>query len=214
MTRTALIVGASGLVGRQLLDELLAAPDYTVVTALLRRPLDVRHPKLTQRIVDFDTLGTLDLPPADDVFCALGTTIKAAGSQAAFRRVDHDYVLTLARRALDGGARQFLLVGSMGANARSPFFYMRVKGEIEEALRALHFASCSVFRPAYLAGKREQSRPAEDLYGTLMQRLAFLMPRAYRPIAARGVARAMLAQARRAPPGFHVIESGRLQDHA
>ena len=111
MTRTALIVGASGLVGRQLLDELLAAPDYTVVTALLRRPLDVRHPKLTQRIVDFDTLGTLDLPPADDVFCALGTTIKAAGSQAAFRRVDHDYVLTLARRAPDGGARQTLLIG-------------------------------------------------------------------------------------------------------
>lgn len=214
MTLTALIAGASGLVGSQLLDELLDTPDYTEVIALLRRPLDVRHPKLTQRIIDFETIATLDLPPIDTVFCCLGATIKAAGSQAAFRHIDHDYVLALARRALEAGARQFLLVGSMGANTRSPFFYMRVKGEIEEALRALSYASCSVFRPAYLAGKRAQSRPAEDFYGALMQRLAVFMPRAFRPIAARGVARAMLAQARRAPAGFHVTESGQLQEYA
>lgn len=214
MTRHAVIAGASGLVGGQLLDELLAAPEYSTVTALLRRPLDLRHPKLEQRIVNFEQLNTLALPAVDAAFCCLGTTIKAAGSQAAFRRVDHDYVLALARRMQSLGTQQFLLVGSMGANSRSPFFYMRTKGEIEDELRTLGYPSCSVFRPAYLAGKRAQSRPIEDVYGTLMQRLAFMMPRAYRPIAARAVARAMLAQSRQAPAGFHIIESAQLQDHS
>ena len=218
MTRKAIIAGASGLVGNHLLNELLASREYDSVTALLRRPLDLQHPVLTQRVVDFERIDTLELPTgsaaADTVFCCLGTTIKAAGSRAAFRHVDHDYVLAIARSALDAGARQFLLVGSMGADARSPFFYMRVKGQIEDELRGLPYASVSVFRPAYLAGQRQQRRLAEDVAGAFMQRLAFLMPRAYRPIAAQAVARAMLAQARKAPPGFHVIESGELQDFA
>jgi len=214
MTRTAIIIGASGLVGSHLLDELLNSSDFTAITALLRRPVDIRHPKLTQQVIDFERLDDLALPQADDVFCCLGTTIKAAGSQAAFRRVDYSYVHDIARLALTADARQFLLVSSMGANARSPFFYMRTKGEIEEALRRLPYASVSVFRPAYLSGVRKQHRPAEALAGALMQRLAFLMPRTYRPIAARAVALAMLDQARQCRPGFNIIESGQLQEYA
>lgn len=150
----------------------------------------------------------------DDVFCSLGTTLKAAGSQAAFYRVDFTYVEQLARQALAQGAQQFLLVSSTGANARSPFFYMRVKGEIENAIRALNYPSAAVFRPAYLSGTRPQSRPIEQCYGQIMQALSPCMPRQYRPIAASTVARAMLAQAARQQSGFHIIESGAMQAHA
>ncbi|MBP9714484.1 MAG: oxidoreductase [Sterolibacterium sp.] len=211
MSKHALIAGASGLVGGQLLDELLNAPEYTQVTAVLRRPLPITHPKLVQLIIDFERLALTPLPAADSFFCCLGTTLKAAGSKAAFRHIDHDYVMNLAQQARHAGAQQFLLVSSTGAHARSAFFYMRTKGEIENALRAEAFASSSVFRPAYLVGQRPQGRPIEDLYGKLMQRMACCMPPAYRPISARAVARAMLAQSRLAPPGFHVIESAALQ---
>jgi len=209
MTRKALIVGASGLVGGQLLDLLLHSADYSAVTALLRCPLDIQHPKLTQRSVDFEHLevDAADFPQTDDVFCCLGTTIKQAGSRAAFYRVDFHYIHEVARLARRAGATQFLLVSSMGADPASKFFYMRVKGETETAIRQMSYPSASVFRPAYLTGQRRQQRPAEDLAGRLMQAVSFLMPKKYRPVAARAVAAAMLAQALRNPSGFHVIES-------
>lgn len=210
MTRTALLLGATGLVGRQLLDELLQSADYSAVTILLRRPLDLQHPKLTQRVIDFGQLDTLDLPAVNAVFCALGTTIKAAGSQDAFYRVDFTYVQTLARRARAAGAEQFLLVSSMGADARSRFFYMRVKGQIEDAIRALDYPCAAVFRPSYLSGKRAQSRPAEDLFGSLVERLSCLIPRKYRAVPGRAVARAMLAHAARRQAGFQIVESDAL----
>lgn len=206
-----LVAGGSGLVGRALLTQLLERPEYQV-TALVRKPLDYPHPRLRQQVIDFERLDALELPRASIVFCCLGSTMKAAGSKAAFRRVDHDHVLALARRALDSGARQFLLVSSTGANAASALFYLRIKGETEQALRALPYASISFLRPAYLVGQRSQARPLEDLYGRLMLRLAWLMPRAYRPIAAAAVARALIAQAQRAPAGCHVLSAGQLQD--
>ncbi len=202
--RTALILGGSGLVGGHLLKKLLEATEYKSVIALVRRPLDLRHDKLTQRITDFEQLPRESLPPVDDVFCCLGTTIKVAGSRAAFRRVDHDYILMAAQAALAADARQFLLVSSLGADARSPFFYMRTKGETEAALRALPYTSLSIFRPGYLVGQRSTPRPLEDWIGKLMQRSAFLIPRAYRPIHASTVAEAMLEQAKRALPGYHL----------
>lgn len=208
-----LVAGGSGLVGRALLQQLLARPNGHV-TALLRQPLEWQHPRLTQRIIDFDELASLDLAPVDTVYCCLGSTMKAAGSKAAFRRVDHDYVLALARRALACGARQFLLVSSMGAHARSAFFYMRIKGETEQALRSLSYAALVFLRPAYLVGKRAHARPLEDAYGAWMLRLAWLMPRAYRPIAAEAVARALIAQADRALDGCHVLNSEQLQTYA
>lgn len=211
MKKTALIAGASGLVGGQLLDALLEDAEYPQVIALLRRPIDKTHPRLEQRIVDFETYDYSELPEVDTVFCCLGTTLKQSGSKEAFRRVDHDYVLNLARGAQLKGARQFLLVGSMGANEHSPFFYMRTKGKIEKVLNCLGYLSCSVFRPAYLVGKRSQPRFAEDLYGACMEKLAFMMPHAFRPIHAKKVAMAMLKQSHQAPTGFHIIESGAMQ---
>ncbi len=211
MKKTALIAGASGLVGGQLLDALLDDAEYHQVIALLRRPINNVHPRLEQHIVDFETYEFNQLPEVDTVFCCLGTTLKQAGSKAAFRRVDHDYVLDLARGARLKGAGQFLLVGSMGANEHSPFFYMRTKGEIEKVLSRLAYPSCSVFRPAYLVGKRSQPRFAEDFYGACMERLAFMMPNAFRPIHAKTVALAMLKQSHQAPSGFHIIDSGEMQ---
>lgn len=207
MTRKALIVGASGLVGGQLLDLLLHSADYSAVTALLRHPLEIRHPKLTQRSVDFEHLDAADFPQVDDVFCCLGATIKQAGSRAAFYRVDFHYIHEVARLARRAGATQFLLISSMGADPGSKFFYMRVKGEIETAIRQLSYPSASMFRPSYLTGERRQQRPAEDLAGKLMQAMSFLMSKKYRPVAARAVAQAMLTQALRNPGGFHIVES-------
>ena len=212
MKKTALIAGASGLVGGQLLDALLDDAEYQQVIALLRRPIDKTHPRLEQRIIDFETCEFNQLPEVDTLFCCLGTTLKQAGSKEVFRRVDHDYVLNLARAARTKGARQFLLVSSMGANEHSLFFYMKTKGEIEKVLNCLGYPSCSVFRPAYLVGKRKQPRFVEDLYGACMEKLAFMMPPAFRPIHAKTVALAMLKQSHQAPAGFHIIESGVMQD--
>ncbi len=133
--RKALLAGATGLIGGHVLDLLLADPAYGEVIALVRRPLDVEHDKLTGLVVDFDRLDEMPDPPAaDDVFCCLGSTMKKAGSKAAFRKVDHDYVVATARLGLAGGARRFLLVSAVGAGASSRNFYSRVKGEAEDSV--------------------------------------------------------------------------------
>ena len=211
--RIALIVGASGLVGSELLKLLLEAPDYTQVIALLRRPLELQHAKLQQQLVNFDSLEESEspLPSIDSVFCCLGSTLKAAGSRAACYRVDHDYVLNSARLGLAQGARHFLMVSSMGADARSPFAYMRTKGETERDLEQLGYAFLTILRPAYLVGSRSQSRPLEEAYGRLMQWLAPVTPAAFRPLSAKKVAQTMLRQASQATPGVHVISSARMQ---
>jgi uncharacterized protein YbjT (DUF2867 family) len=207
VARRALIAGATGLVGARLLDALLADPAYRTVRALARRPLARRHPKLAVEIADFDRLQDIRFPHVDDVYCCLGTTIAAAGSRAAFRRVDFDYPLAIARAALAAGARQFLFVSAMGANARSPVFYSRVKGELEQAVAGLGYRSAIAFRPSLLAGEREERRSGERAALAVLVPLAFLVPRKYRPVPATAVAQAMLGCAKRGLAGFTVIES-------
>ena len=214
MTRRALIAGATGLVGTCVLEALLADPAYGAVRVLARRPLALDHPKLVVAVTDFDRLEDLRLPRVDDVFCCLGTTIATAGSRAAFRRVDFDYPLAIARAALAAKARQFLFVSAMGANARSAVFYSRVKGELEEAVAGLGYPRAVAFRPSLLSGDRQQSRPGERLALTLLQPLRLLVPRRYRPIAAVAVACAMLNCAKHGPAGFTVIESDAILDAA
>jgi uncharacterized protein YbjT (DUF2867 family) len=210
MSRTALVAGASGLVGGHLLQLLLADGAYARVVTLARRDLAVRHAKLEQRVVDFGTLDAFaDMPRTDDVFCCLGTTIKAAGSRAAFRRVDHDYVLGLARAGLRAGARQFLLVSALGADPASRIFYSRVKGETEAALRQLPYEGIQIFRPSFLMGDRAEVRLAERLGIPLARALAPLLVgrlRRYRPIHAAAVGRAMVQIAKEAPRGPNVFE--------
>lgn len=214
---TALIAGASGLVGRELLTQLLAAAEYDRVIALGRRPLDLTHPKLVQVTADFAALEkvTADLR-CDDAFCGLGTTIKAAGSREAFRAVDHAAVLALAWAARRNGARRFFLVSSLGADAGSRVFYTRVKGETEEALQVLGFETLAIFQPSLLLGRRAQSRAGEKFMSAVLwlaEPLLFGRLRKYRPIEAGVVARAMLRCSFGRPgQGLLVFPSDEIQD--
>ena len=217
-TRTALVAGASGLVGSQVLRLLLEDPAYSRVTVLARRELPLSHKKLEQRIASFDRLAQIaDFPRVHDVFCCLGTTMKQAGSPDAFRKVDCTYVVELARVAVRHRAPQFLVVTAVGADPQSRIVYSRVKGEAEEALRRLQFESIQIFRPSLLVGARAQGRPAERVAGllSLLVAWAFVGPLArYRPIKAEALARAMVRVAREAPRGPHVYESKEIRRHA
>lgn len=211
-TRTALVAGASGLVGGLLLDALLESPLYREVCSLGRRSLPKQHPKLTQRTVDFARLEGEALPASDDAFCCLGTTLKKAGSQEAFRAVDHDAVLAFARAARKAGARRFLVVTALGADPRSRVFYNRVKGEVEEHLEGVGFEALVILRPSLLLGEREERRPGEHAAIVVSRALGpLLRPFGGRPIEARAVARAMIALAHGASSGVRVVPSGELQ---
>jgi uncharacterized protein YbjT (DUF2867 family) len=204
--RTALIAGATGLVGSLCLKQLIADPAYDQVIAISRRPVPESHPKLTQKIFDFDKLGQLTSVTADDAFCALGTTIRKAGSQEAFRKIDVGYSKAFAELALAAGARQFALVSSVGANARSTNFYLRTKGEIEDAVKAPPFTSVHIFQPSFLMGSRSEQRPGEGIGLALVKALQFAFIgglRKYRPIPASTVAAAMIAAVKRGEPGRH-----------
>ncbi|OKH90569.1 NAD(P)H-binding protein [Streptomyces uncialis] len=207
-TRTALLAGASGLVGGHLLARLLADPRYDRVTALVRRPLDREHPRLDVRIVDFATLTADEVPAVDDVYCALGTTIRKAGSQTAFRAVDHDATLAVADRAHGAGARRIALCSSVGADPASRNFYLRVKGDVERDIIALGYDSTLLFRPSLLLGERTEQRTAERLaarLGPVFGPLCAGPLRPYRPVAAGRLAAAMVNALATAEPGTRAL---------
>lgn len=212
---TALLLGATGLVGGHVLDLLLNDPAYTRVTVLGRRPIARMHPKLDQRTADFDRLRDHEISFAvDHVFCCLGTTIAQAGSQEAFRRVDHDYVVEAARLAAQHGARRYLVVTAAGANARSRIFYNRVKGETEDAVRALPLDGVVILRPSLLIGERDGTRTGESIAQKVVPALDWMLVgpmRRYRSIHASTVARAMVRLAKEAPRGVRVVESDEIQ---
>jgi len=203
---TAILAGATGLVGGECLRLLLASPHYERVIVVGRRALDETGPpgKLRQVVVEFDHLGEMRARlRGDHVFCALGTTIRKAGSQAAFRQVDYEYPLRLAQLALKNGARHFSLVSALGASRSSPFFYSRVKGETEQGLRQMGWPSLALLRPSVISGQRAESRPMERLSEHLLR----FAPATWRPVAASDIAAAMVATALREPPGVTVLES-------
>jgi len=193
--RTVIIAGATGLVGKEILDGLLADRTVAAVHSLGRKPPMVQHPKLTAHVVDFAALPSL--PPADEVYLALGTTIKVAGSQAAFRAVDYDANLAVAKAALAAGVKKVGLVSAMGADAGAKVFYSRVKGELEDALAKMPFEGSVVARPSMLVGNREllgqPVRKGEVLASELGKAVGFLIPANYKPIDASAVAKALLA---------------------
>lgn len=208
-SRTALVAGATGLVGREILQGLLADDSVAAVHALARRPLGIQHPKLTAHVVDFAALPAL--PPVDEAFLALGTTIKVAGSQSAFRAVDFDANLAVAKAARAAGAKRLGLVSAMGADARSPMFYNRVKGELEDALAQLGYETVVIARPSFLAGDRESLgqpvRGGEKLALRASRWLRPVIPANLRAIAAKDVAAALLREVPRAS-GRKVMLSG------
>jgi uncharacterized protein YbjT (DUF2867 family) len=211
VSRTALVAGASGLVGSHVLRLLLGDKAYERVTTFGRRELPLTNRKLAQRVIDFDRLAEVsDFPRVHDVFCCLGTTLRQAGSPAAFRQVDFTYVLELARVAARHRASQFLLVSALGADPHARVFYRRVKGEVEEAVKRVSFDAVYIFRPSLITGRRAAGRPAERI-ATLLSPLvswAFVGPlRPFRPIRAETVARALVRAAASSARGVHVYQS-------
>ncbi len=194
-SRTVIIAGATGLVGSDILNRLLSDRTVVAVHSLGRRTPTIQHPKLTAHVVDFSALPTL--PRADEVYLALGTTIKVAGSQAAFRAVDHDANLAVATAALAAGVTRAGLVSAMGADSKSRVFYSRVKGEVENALAQMPFEGLVIARPSMLVGDREllgqPTRRGEEVASALGKVLGFLIPANYKPIEAAAVARALLS---------------------
>lgn len=210
--RRALLAGASGLVGQEILLALLADDTVGAVHVLARRPLRTAHPKLVVHVVDFTALPAL--PDIDEVYLALGTTIRVAGSQAAFRAVDVDASLAAAQAAAKAGARRLGVVSAMGADTHARVFYNRVKGELEEAVKALGFEAVVIARPSLLLGERgalgQAARPGERIGAMLAGILRPFIPADYRPITAVAVARALLAEVPRAQ-GTIILRSGTMQ---
>ncbi|WP_428381128.1 NAD(P)H-binding protein [Nevskia ramosa] len=200
MARIALLVGATGLVGTALLDRLLAAPEYATVIVLGRRAPAVIDPKLRFVQSTLENLDDLADPlVADDLFCCLGTTTKAAGGNAGLERVDYTMVLAVARAAQASGVTRFFGVSAAGVSPTSLAFYSRLKARMEQDVAAVGFASTQFFRPSLLLGARSESRPAEAFGQKLAPLLAPLCVgplRKYRPITAEEVADAMLLKAR------------------
>ncbi|MEQ1876163.1 MAG: oxidoreductase [Bdellovibrionia bacterium] len=203
-----LVAGATGLVGSALQKQLLADVRVEKVVTIVRKPSGGAQSKLNEVKVDFDNLFETNVGEFDAAFCCLGTTIKKAGSQEAFRKVDHDFVLQFADLAKRSGARKFLIVTALGANAKSLIFYNRVKGEVEDDLRRIGFESLVIFRPSLLLGERSEPRTFERLAIQLypVYRRILVGPLAKQtPIHAEDVARAMLEAAFEPTPKHRVV---------
>jgi uncharacterized protein YbjT (DUF2867 family) len=213
--KTALVLGASGLVGTELVQVLLQDESYAKIHLLVREPLAINHKLCEQHVVNFDELDKYqDLFQVTDIFCCLGTTIKRAKSKEAFRKVDYHYPVEAAKLAKKFDVQKYLIITAMGASSKSPFFYSQVKGEVEEALKGLALPSVHIFRPSLLVGDRNEHRLREKiaekisgLFNTIM--VGPLRP--YRSIQAKRVAEAMAAIAMSNKTGFHVYHSHEIE---
>lgn len=194
------------MTGRVLTQLLLDSPRYDLVYVLVRKTGTQRHPKLHEILFDYEH-PEQDIPVADHVFCCLGTTIAKAGSKEAFIKVDKEYPLLLARESRRKGAELFAIITAGGANPTSFFFYNRVKGETENALKELNFPHLGIFRPSMLLGERNERRPAERAGQLVMQWLDVLIPARYKAIDVRHVAAAMFHFAETPGTGIHIVES-------
>jgi uncharacterized protein YbjT (DUF2867 family) len=198
------ILGATGLVGSECVRQFAESRDFARVVALARRPLASAIARVEGKVIDFERLDdAAEQFHVSHIVCALGTTMKKAGSQEQFRRVDQEYTLAAARLGVREGVRHFLLVSALGANARSRVFYSRVKGEVEDAIRALPYRSVTIVRPSLLLGERTEVRLGESI-GKLF---AGVVPRRYKPVHARAVARTLVQAAVEDTPGVRIIES-------
>lgn len=213
--KTALLAGASGLVGNELLHILLDSPYYSRVKILVRRPLDMAHEKLEQVVTDFDKLDHYAHHfDVDDVFCCLGTTIKKAGSQDAFKKVDYEYPLKMAEMAKSQQVKNFLIITALGADAESKVFYSRTKGQLQVRLKKTRLTALHVFQPSLLLGERQEFRLGEKAATVLSPIISKLLQgkmKKYKPVEARDVALAMYEVAQIERTGNYTYPSDRIE---
>lgn len=212
-SKTAIIAGASGLIGQSLLELLLKDDRYDHVMALVRKPLGVQHEKLEQLEINFDLLDTLEgFPEGDDVFCCLGTTQAKSKNEEDYRKVDFHYCYNLAKRALSAGASRFFLVSSLGAKKGSGNFYLNLKGELEHEISFLDYQTIYIFRPSLLRGNRQEYRFGERMAQLFTRIIPFVGPwKKYKPIQAAKVADAMVKVSKQKDQGCYFYESSLMQ---
>ena len=215
MQKTAIILGSTGLTGSYLLQLILDSNAYDKVISFVRKSTGNAHPKLTEHIIDFDNAGTYkDLVKGDDLFCCLGTTIKKAGSQAAFEKVDLTYPIQFAKIAAENGVKQYLIISSIGADAKSGNFYLRTKGRCEDELKASGIPSISIFRPSLLLGDRKEFRLGEKIMTYGMKFLSLFLIgglKKYKAIKSSTVAEAMHRTAQQNNTGVNIYESDKIR---
>lgn len=216
-SRKALLVGATGLIGSYCLQALLDDDAFAEVEVWARKPLGIVHHKLRIVLIDFPNISRIPSTDASHVFCCLGTTIKNAGSQDAFRKVDFEYVVEMAKLAKRSGVGKFLVISSLGVNVGASNFYLRTKGEMEEEVINCGPPAVVVLRPSMLLGKRNEYRPAEVIGQAVMKVFRFILfgkLKKYRAIEASDVARAMVILAKESKKGVIKIESDQIQELA
>jgi uncharacterized protein YbjT (DUF2867 family) len=214
--KTALVIGSTGLIGSQLVDLLVTSEHYEKVLIFVKRDSGKLHPKLEQHIINFDAPEAYQhLVKGDDLFCTIGTTIKKAGSQSAFRKVDYEYPIGFSKIAKTNNIKQFLIVSSLGANKDSNNFYLKTKGEMEAALAKANFETTVIVRPSLLLGHRSEFRLGEKIGVFLSKGFSFLLfgsLKKYRPIESATVARALYLLAQYNVKGYTIYESDELQN--
>lgn len=207
--KTAALIGATGLIGSHLLAFLQDDDAFKTIRVLVRRSVPFSHPKIRVLVIDFADNAAFKAAIAgcDAVFCAVGTTNdKVKGDKTAYRKVDYDIPVNAAKYCAETVCTQFLLVSSIGANSKGGNFYLKLKGEVEDKVQSIGIPSVSIFRPSMLLGKRPESRPMEAIAQAISKPLSFLFPSQYKPIAAKDVARAMIAASKQDKPGFRVYQ--------
>jgi len=203
---TAILFGATGMVGNTLLHHLLSDDRYTKIISIGRRKLPLTHTKLTQHIGDLLDPNTYkDKMTGDHVFICLGTTINKAGTQEKFKKVDVEMPIAIAKTAHQLGIKKIALISSVGANEKSRIFYSRCKGEVENKIQTLNFETFYVFRPSFLVGSRSEFRFAEKIGIGVAKILKPITPSNYKPIRDEALAKAMIESLNTAPIGHHII---------
>ena len=209
---TAVVIGATGLTGSLLVEELIKDSDFKTVRTLVRTPADINHPKLEQRIVNFNDLNdyTQKLREGDIIFCCIGTTQKKVHKDKnAYKKVDYDIPVNAAEIGIAKGFKQFLIVSAIGANENSSNFYLSLKGKTENKIKQFPYVGIGIFRPSILNGNRKENRIVERIAQTAMDLLSFLLLgplKKFRAIGANNVAKAMLQASKKQTPGIHYYQ--------
>lgn len=215
MSKKAIIVGATGLIGKNLVNILLNHPEYKEVLILVRKKLALSHPKLTQLLVDFDQIQNYEVDIKGDVlFSCLGTTKKQTPDELQYRKIDHDYPIAISMIALKNGAQQMHVVSAPGANASSSIFYLKLKGETEDDLKKIGIPSLNFYQPSLLTGRTE-SRPMETVFATIFKFINPLLigsAKKYRSISGHTVASAMINQSLKTQQGVFVYNSAEIEN--